>query len=101
MIREEPCFHGVLHTREGFSLFVLEEIESLSSGDVICAPFVSHFFLSGRAILDHRMGTVEKNMPEHWGGGEIALELQGQHSSCSLKSLEVWNWWQLVVFSVW
>lgn len=41
------------------------------------------------------MGTVGKNMPEYWGAG---LELLGQHSSCSLKSLEVWNWWQLVGF---
>lgn len=52
----------VCYTQEGLSVFVLEEIDSLFSADVICAPSVFGFFLSGRAILDHR--TVEKNMLE-------------------------------------
>lgn len=46
-------------------MFVIEEIDSLFSGVVIYAPSVFDFFLSGRAILDHGMEAVEKNMPEH------------------------------------
>lgn len=49
----------------GRVFFVLEEIDSLFSRDVIGAPSVFGFFLFGRAILDHGMETVEKNMQEH------------------------------------
>ena len=36
--RDDPRFHGVRRTREGLSLFVLEEIDSLFSGAVIVLP---------------------------------------------------------------